>query len=53
MPMVAFIAMTFTGSSTFTSQPGAALEVRRGVFPMAASLFLGLGFSIVARIFTA
>jgi hypothetical protein len=52
MPMVAFIAMTFTGSSTFTSQPGAALEVRRGVFPMAVSLFLGLGLSVVARIFT-
>ena len=52
MPMVAFIAMNFTGASTFTSQPGAALEVRRGVIPMAASLFLGLGLSAVARIFT-
>jgi hypothetical protein len=52
MPMVAFCAMNFTGCSTFTSQPGAALEVRRGFFPMAASFFLGLGLSVVARIFT-
>ena len=51
-PVVAFITMNFTGSSTFTSQPGAALEVRRGVLPMAASLVLGIGLSIVTRAFT-
>ncbi|MGA2640603.1 MAG: mercury methylation corrinoid protein HgcA [Spirochaetia bacterium] len=48
-PIAAFIAMNFTGASTFTSQPGAALEVRRGLAPMAASLFLGIGLSVAAR----
>jgi hypothetical protein len=51
-PIVAFIAMNFTGSSTFTSQPGAALEVRRGILPIAASVVLGIGLSIAARAFT-
>jgi hypothetical protein len=51
-PITAFIAMNFTGSSTFTSQPGAALEVRRGIIPMSASLVLGIGLSIVTRVFT-
>jgi hypothetical protein len=49
-PIVAFISMAFTGSSTFTCQPGAALEVRRGVVPMIASLVLGVGLAITARI---
>jgi hypothetical protein len=51
-PITAFIAMNFTGSSTFTCQPGAALEVRRGIVPMAASLLLGIGLSAAARVFT-
>jgi acetyl-CoA decarbonylase/synthase complex subunit gamma len=51
-PIVAFIAMNFTGSSTFTSQPGAAMEVRRGILPIAASAVLGIGLSIAARVFT-
>jgi hypothetical protein len=51
-PIVAFIAMNFTGSSTYTSQPGAALEVRRGIIPMAASVILGIGLSVAARAFT-
>jgi hypothetical protein len=51
-PITAYIAMNFTGSSTFTSQPGAALEVRRGIIPMSASLVLGIGLSIVTRVFT-
>jgi hypothetical protein len=51
-PIVAFITMNFTGSSTFTSQPGAALEVRRGIVPMAASLVLGIGLSVASRAFT-
>jgi hypothetical protein len=50
-PIVSFIAMNFTGSSTFTSQPGAALEVRRGIIPMAASLVAGIGLSVAARVF--
>jgi len=50
-PIVAFIAMNFTGSSTFTSQPGAALEVRRGIIPMAASVAAGIVLAVLARIF--
>ena len=49
-PIVAFISMAFTGSSTFTCQPGAALEVRRSLVPMIVSLVLGVGLSITARI---
>jgi hypothetical protein len=49
-PLVSFAAMNFTGSSTFTCQPGAALEVKRGTIPMAASALLGLGAGIVARV---
>jgi hypothetical protein len=49
-PVVAFLSMAFTGSSTFTCQPGAALEVRRGVIPMIASLVLGLGLAVTTRI---
>jgi hypothetical protein len=50
-PIVAFIAMNFTGASTFTSQPGAALEVRRGIIPMAASLAAGIVLTVLARLF--
>jgi hypothetical protein len=50
MPLSAFIAMNFTGSSTFTSQTGAALEVRRGLLPMAASLLLGVGLTTASRL---
>lgn len=46
---VAFLAMNFTGSSTYTSQPGALLEVERGFWPMAASLVLGLAASAASR----
>jgi hypothetical protein len=49
-PIVAFLSMNFTGSSTFTSQPGAALEVRKGLIPMISSLVLGLGLTAAARV---
>jgi hypothetical protein len=49
-PIVAFISMAFTGSSTFTCQPGAALEVRRSLVPMIVSLVLGVGLGITSRI---
>jgi len=49
-PIVSFLAMNFTGSSTFTCQTGAEREVRRGAIPMAASLLLGVGGSVAARI---
>lgn len=44
-----FITMNFTGSSTFTSQAGAALEVRRGLLPMGLSLLLGISLSTASR----
>ena len=50
-PIVAFIAMNFTGASTFTSQPGAALEVRRGLLPMAAALAAGIVLTVLTRLF--
>ena len=49
-PITAFISMNFTGSSTFTSQPGAALEVRRGLIPMIVSLVAGIVLSVAARL---
>jgi hypothetical protein len=49
-PIVAFLSMNFTGSSTFTCQPGAALEVRRGILPMLSSLVLGIGAGVAARV---
>ena len=42
-PITAFLAMNFTGASTFTCQAGAELEVRRGLPPMIASLVAGIG----------
>ncbi len=49
-PIVAFLAMNFTGSSTFTCQTGAELEVKRGLVPMIASLVLGAGLLAALRI---
>ena len=41
-PIVAFLAMNFTGASTFTCQPGALLEVDRSFWPMVLSLAASL-----------
>ena len=49
-PVTAFISMNFTGASTFTCQPGAALEVRRGLVPMIVSLATGIGLVIIAKL---
>lgn len=49
-PIAAFLSMNFTGSSTFTSQPGAALEVRKGLIPVISSTIAGLGLTVVTRI---
>ena len=51
MPATAFLAMNFTGSSTFTCQPGAALEVEKGFWPMVASMAAGLAAGAASRIF--
>ncbi len=48
-PIAAFLAMNFTGASTFTCQAGAELEVRRGTVPMIASLVLGVGLLAASR----
>jgi hypothetical protein len=48
-PVVAFLSMNFTGSSTFTCQPGAELEVRRGVIPMIGSLVVGIGLGVTSK----
>jgi hypothetical protein len=41
-PIVAFLAMNFTGSSTYTCQSGALLEVDRSFWPMVISLAASL-----------
>ena len=45
----AFIAMNFTGSSTYTSLTGAEMEVKRGLIPMGASLLTGVGLLVAGR----
>jgi CO dehydrogenase/acetyl-CoA synthase gamma subunit (corrinoid Fe-S protein) len=50
-PVVGFLAMNFTGSSTFTCQPGALAEVEKSFWPEIASLVSGLGLAAVSRIF--
>jgi len=49
-PIASFIAMKFTGSSTFTSQPGAQMEVERGIVPMIASASAGLALGAASRL---
>lgn len=41
-PVVAFLAMNFTGASTYTCQPGALLEVDRSLWPMVVSVAASL-----------
>jgi acetyl-CoA decarbonylase/synthase complex subunit gamma len=50
-PVTAFLAMNFTGASTYTCQPGALIEVEKGFWPMLASLGSGLAAGGAARIF--
>ena len=50
MPVVAFLGMNFTGSSTYTSQPGAQLEVERSLLPMVLSMAAGLIAVVVSRL---
>ncbi len=49
-PAVAFLGMTFTGSTTFTCQPGALIEVEKSFWPMLVSLSTGLVLAIVSRL---
>ena len=48
-PVVAFIALNFTGASTFTSRSGVKAEMRSYIRPMAVSFVLGIIVNIVAR----
>jgi hypothetical protein len=50
-PVVAYVALNFTGSSTYTCQSGANLEVEKSVVPIIASIALGLGLGTAARVF--
>ena len=49
-PLVAFLAMNFTGASTYTCQPGALLEVDRSFWPMVISLMASLVTGGTAKI---
>jgi hypothetical protein len=51
-PVVSFLGLNFTGSSTFTSQAGAKLEVDRSLVPMAVSLALGLALGVASKFLT-
>ena len=48
--VAAFLGMNFTGSTTFTCQTGAELEVRWGTIPMIVGLALGAGLLTVSRV---
>jgi hypothetical protein len=50
-PATSFIALNFTGSSTYTSQTGANLEVEKSIMPTIASLVLGMALGAAFRIF--
>ncbi len=49
--VVSFIALNFTGSSTYTCQGGANLEVEKSILPTIFSLALGLGLGGASRVF--
>jgi hypothetical protein len=49
-PAAGFLAMNFTGASTFTCQPGALLEVERSFWPILASLGAGIAVGAFARL---
>jgi hypothetical protein len=49
-PIVGFLAMNFTGSSTYTCQPGALMEVDRSFWPMIASAAAGLAAGAASRL---
>jgi hypothetical protein len=48
VPGIVFLAMNFTGSSTFTNQAGATAEVKRGLPLLAASLGMGLAAGLAS-----
>ena len=46
-PVLAFIALNFTGASTFTSRSGVKAEMRKYIRPMAISFVLGIILNIM------
>ncbi len=46
-----FIGLNFTGSSTFTCQPGASAEVEKSIAPMIAAFGSGIALGASSRIF--
>jgi hypothetical protein len=50
-PTAGFLAMNFTGASTFTCQPGALLEVEKSFWPMIVSISVGFLVAIGAKVF--
>jgi hypothetical protein len=48
-PVTAFIALNFTGASTFTSRSGVKAEMHSYIRPMAISFILGIVMNIMAR----
>jgi len=49
--VVSFIGLNFTGSSTFTCQPGANAEVEKSIVPIVASLVAGVALGVFSRVF--
>jgi hypothetical protein len=47
IPVISFIAMNYTGSTTFTNQTGATLEVKRSVPVMAVVFTIGMVLNIL------
>jgi hypothetical protein len=48
--IVSYLAMNFTGASTFTSQSGALLEVDKAIIPQVLALTAGLAVGVIAVI---
>jgi len=48
-PLTAFIALNFTGASTFTSRSGGKAEIKSYIRPMAISFVTGIVLNVIAR----
>jgi hypothetical protein len=48
-PVTAYIAINFTGASTFTSRSGVKAEMRSYIRPLAVSFALGIILNVIAK----
>ena len=48
-PVTAYIALNFTGASTFTSRSGVKAEMRSYIRPLAVSFALGIILNVIAK----